>query len=161
MFKTYRNSSSLVITSRWFATSRLVAPVSVRLVYCFTDDIWCGVDCYIVLDCWLWDCRWDVRQTSNVWHHPFVICWSKYRLGMPHLEWILGSCGPWKFPPFLTKLEQWVIISSWHICRFNVQKRKNMTRIINSLCLVTPYGVTNLCSRRYQSISSTRVIMYT
>ena len=36
MFKTYSSSSSLVITSRWFATSRLVAPVSVRLVYCMT-----------------------------------------------------------------------------------------------------------------------------
>ena len=33
MFKTYSSSSSLVITSRWFTTSRLVAPVSVRLVY--------------------------------------------------------------------------------------------------------------------------------
>ena len=33
MFKTYSNSSSLVITSRWFATSRLGAPVSMRLVY--------------------------------------------------------------------------------------------------------------------------------
>ena len=33
MFEAYNTSSSLVITSRWFATSRLVAPVSVRLVY--------------------------------------------------------------------------------------------------------------------------------
>ena len=33
MFKTYSSSSSLVITSCWFATSRVVAPVSVRLVY--------------------------------------------------------------------------------------------------------------------------------
>ena len=33
MFKTYSSSSSLVITSRWFTTSHLVAPVSVRLVY--------------------------------------------------------------------------------------------------------------------------------
>ena len=33
MFKTFSSSSSLVITSRWFATSRLVAPVSVTLVY--------------------------------------------------------------------------------------------------------------------------------
>ena len=33
MFKTYSSSSSLVITSRWFAASHLVAPVSVRLVY--------------------------------------------------------------------------------------------------------------------------------
>ena len=31
--KTCSSSSSLVITSRWFATSRLRAPVSVRLVY--------------------------------------------------------------------------------------------------------------------------------
>ena len=34
MFTTYSSSSSLVITSRWFAISHLVAPVSVRLVYC-------------------------------------------------------------------------------------------------------------------------------
>ena len=33
MFKTYSSSSSLVITSRWFATSRLRAPASVRPVY--------------------------------------------------------------------------------------------------------------------------------
>ena len=31
--KTYSSSSSLVITSRWFATSRLGAPAFVRLVY--------------------------------------------------------------------------------------------------------------------------------
>ena len=33
MFKTYSSSSSLVISSRWFPTSCLRAPVSVRLVY--------------------------------------------------------------------------------------------------------------------------------
>ena len=33
VLKTYSSSSSLVITSRWFATSRLVVPASVRLVY--------------------------------------------------------------------------------------------------------------------------------
>ena len=33
MFKTYSSSSSLVITSRWFATSRLASPASVRLVH--------------------------------------------------------------------------------------------------------------------------------
>ena len=33
MFKTYSSSSSLVITSRWFATSHLAVPASVRLVY--------------------------------------------------------------------------------------------------------------------------------
>ena len=40
MFKTYICSSSLVITSRWFATSRLVAPVSVRLVCWHVDQDW-------------------------------------------------------------------------------------------------------------------------
>ena len=34
MLKTYSSSSSLVITSRWFATSRLAVPAFVRLVYC-------------------------------------------------------------------------------------------------------------------------------
>ena len=33
MFKPYSSSRSLVITSRWFATSRLAVPASVRLVY--------------------------------------------------------------------------------------------------------------------------------
>ena len=33
MFKTYSRLSSLVKTSRWYATNHLVAPVSVRLVY--------------------------------------------------------------------------------------------------------------------------------
>ena len=33
MFKTYSSSSSLVITSYWFATSRLRVPVFVRRVY--------------------------------------------------------------------------------------------------------------------------------
>ena len=33
MFKTYSSSSRLVITSHWFATSRLAAPASVRRVY--------------------------------------------------------------------------------------------------------------------------------
>ena len=44
MFKTYSSSSSLVITSRWFTTSRLRVPVSVRLVYCphmnVTETYW-------------------------------------------------------------------------------------------------------------------------
>ena len=35
MFKTYSSSSSLVITSRWFATSRLAVPASVKVVYCW------------------------------------------------------------------------------------------------------------------------------
>ena len=37
MFKTYSSSSSLVITSCWFATSRLRVPASVRRVYCCTE----------------------------------------------------------------------------------------------------------------------------
>ena len=34
------------------------------------------------------------------WHHPFVIGWSKSRLGLPQLQWIVGSCDQWEFPPF-------------------------------------------------------------
>ena len=30
------------------------------------------------------------------WHHPFVMCWSKYRLGWHQSQWI----DHWKFPPF-------------------------------------------------------------
>ena len=45
MLKTYSSSSSLVITSRWFAKNRLVVPASVRLVYSsaveqYTLEIW-------------------------------------------------------------------------------------------------------------------------
>ena len=32
------------------------------------------------------------------WHHPFG--WSKYRLGLPLLQWILDSHDQWEFPPF-------------------------------------------------------------
>ena len=35
------------------------------------------------------------------WHHPFVIGWSKYRLGLPQSQWIVGSCDWWEFPLFL------------------------------------------------------------
>ena len=28
------------------------------------------------------------------WHHPFVIGWYKYRLGLPQSQCILGSCDP-------------------------------------------------------------------
>ena len=43
MFKTYSSSSSLVINSCWFATSRLAAPAYVRLVYfaCSTQQNFC------------------------------------------------------------------------------------------------------------------------
>ena len=46
MFKTYSSSSSLVITSCWFATSRLVAPVSVTLVYWLRQSGSVCPDCF-------------------------------------------------------------------------------------------------------------------
>ena len=82
MFKTYSSSSSLVITSRWFATSRLASPASVRLLYCmkwiwferipfilprtvFSESICLGV--------WSW-CQWEETSLCNVpYHHNEVI----------------------------------------------------------------------------------------
>ena len=38
------------------------------------------------------------------WHpagnHPSVIGWSKYRLGLPQSQWIIGSRNRWGYPPF-------------------------------------------------------------
>ena len=56
MFKTYSSSSSLVITSRWFATSHLVAPVSVKLV------------------CWQYAVTGSDNGSVSVWH--WAIIWS-------------------------------------------------------------------------------------
>ena len=33
-------------------------------------------------------------------HHPFVILWSKCRLGLPLLKWIMGWHDWWEFPQF-------------------------------------------------------------
>ena len=35
-------------------------------------------------------------------HHPFVIGWSKYRLGLPQSQWIVGWHDQWEFPQFFT-----------------------------------------------------------
>ena len=57
MFKTYNSSSSLVITSRWFATSQLAVPASVRLLYWlltvgpYTSGNNISVACIITLYC--------------------------------------------------------------------------------------------------------------
>ena len=34
------------------------------------------------------------------WHHPFVTGWSKYRLGFPQSQSIVGSRNQWEFPFF-------------------------------------------------------------
>ena len=76
MFKTYSSSSSLVITSRWFATSRLRAPVSVRLVY----YSWVGN--HILPDC----------------HHRFIVnltgttCYSWWCHQMEPFSTLLALC---------------------------------------------------------------------
>ena len=38
------------------------------------------------------------------WHHHFVIAWYKFRLGLPHLLCIMGSCDLWEFVPFYRPL---------------------------------------------------------
>ena len=64
MFKTYSSSSSLVTTSRWFVTSRLVAPVSVRLVY------WLSVNCFTVS---------PAVQIGNPQRHIGIMEWGLYK----------------------------------------------------------------------------------
>ena len=34
------------------------------------------------------------------YHHPVVTAWSKYGLGLPRQQWIVGSRDWWEFPPF-------------------------------------------------------------
>ena len=43
--------------------------------------------------------------TSIGWHHPFVIGRSKYMLGFPQLQSIMGLCDRWEFPCFFRS--QW------------------------------------------------------
>ena len=38
---------------------------------------------------------YETRPTIG-WHHPFVMCWFKYRLVLHQLQWI----DQWKFTPF-------------------------------------------------------------
>ena len=66
MFKTYSSYSSLVITSRWLATSRLRAPVSVRLVYSKQECAHFCSEWYIMGDGTgaLWD-LWDCSNVSS------------------------------------------------------------------------------------------------
>ena len=52
-------------------------------------------------------CVQNVNEVWGMaWHHPFVISWSKYRLGMLHLQCILGSRDKLEFPPFFKGLWQ-------------------------------------------------------
>ena len=71
MFKTYSSSSSLVITSHWFETSRLVAPVPVRLVYCILHFMWDLIIC---------PCIWNLLQAQyssiiSVVRSSVIITW--------------------------------------------------------------------------------------
>ena len=34
------------------------------------------------------------------WHHPLVIGWSKYRLWLPQLQWVVGSHDQWFYTFF-------------------------------------------------------------
>ena len=66
MFKTYSSSSSLVITSRWFATSRLAVPACVRLVYMGSFICFCPARGW--LSGWL----------SRVWQSLVVEGWPDF-----------------------------------------------------------------------------------
>ena len=96
MFKTYSSSSSLFITSRWFATSCLASPASVRLVYCSKLQQWsrmnkkfctwhdscAGVSCAkFCCDMMVMRGDSDHRCISSRWHQsdwslPRIAAWS-------------------------------------------------------------------------------------
>ena len=91
MFKTYSSSSSLVITSRWFATSRLVLPVSVRLVYSlWNKDVFLyttrviaillvlPIDTDFICPCW------SVLISWLLMYHEMINC----------LLWLVGNFSP-------------------------------------------------------------------
>ena len=53
------------------------------------------VDCYTVLAWWQKSCH-----VLTACCQPFVIGWSKYRLGLPQSQWIVGLGHRWEFPLF-------------------------------------------------------------
>ena len=64
------------------------------------------------------------------WHRPFVIGWSKYRLGYPQSQWIVGSFKRWDYLPFFR---------GGTICRFSVRTDPHQT-----FCLRCPIPVDTL-----------------
>ena len=94
MFKTYSSSSSLVITSRWFATSRLAAPASVRLVY------WKLIWHTVLVNSWaLWLAFYICIKTDNrYWvnalgrKHPACRKHSHIRIPFIDVTWELCFC---------------------------------------------------------------------
>ena len=44
------------------------------------------------------------------WNHPSVISWSKHRLGMPQLQWIVGSCDKWESLQFLEATDKSLVV---------------------------------------------------
>ena len=75
------------------------------------------VDCYTALTGWQQDCPWGKRHGLQYgWHHPFVIGWSKYRLGLLSallhygLAWLVGILTVFHMPvthlPFAQPLRQ-------------------------------------------------------
>ena len=96
MFKTYSSSSSLVITSRWFATSRLRAPVSVRLVYWTPESSvsvcsWCCMNFAIIIQ-WIYFTIWEKIKKNR--HHYNTIL-SFYNIKTLQQEFAKKSNIPW------------------------------------------------------------------
>ena len=107
MFKTYSSSSSLVITSHWFATSCLAWPASVRLVYwlIFVGN-WVGQDPIYVHPlahlthwgrvthiCVSWLCHHWFRYCLVAWpapSHYLNQCWDI-------VYWTLSKKHQWNF----------------------------------------------------------------
>ena len=70
--------SSSYITAWWHNHRLVPSPSLVAVGLSMEYETWSPIDC----------------------DHPFVIGCSKYRLGLPQLWWIGGSCDQGEFPPF-------------------------------------------------------------
>ena len=69
-------SRFLLAGSSWLLVGRLHSPCLVPVGLSVVHEMWSPV----------------------VWHHPFVIGWSKCRLGLPQLLCIQGSHDRWELP---------------------------------------------------------------
>ena len=83
MFKSYSSSSSLVITSRWFVTSCLAVPASVRLVY-FAHLYW-----YLQIRSQF--CTWLGNRIIVLWIKARTNCIIRITEISVHKIWIMSS----------------------------------------------------------------------
>ena len=59
---------------------------------CLEVVLWCDqIETVTQLVWWQFDCQWCMYETWPIsWHHPFVICWTIYRLALPQWKLFVG-----------------------------------------------------------------------